>query len=239
MRIRRNRLAGAVAAAWCFLCLGLATAPAQQPDSTAAIQQIDAAVKARVDHVAGYNVTEHYAVYRGKDEAHSVAEMTVRTAYRKGVGKSYTIVSESGSAFIRKHVLEAILDDEKEINRPGTVEHSWITSANYDMKLKHEGIERVDERDCHALTITPRRKAPNMIEGSLWVDAKDGGIVRIEGIASQSPSVFTGPAHVMRRYASVNGYSMATQARAVSDSFLLGRTIISIDYRDYQIDVRQ
>jgi len=28
---------------------------------------------------------------------------------------------------------------------------------------------------------------------------------------------------------------MATQARAVSESFLLGRTTVTIDYRDYQI----
>jgi len=31
---------------------------------------------------------------------------------------------------------------------------------------------------------------------------------------------------------------MATNARAVSESFLLGRTIITIDYRDYQIQLR-
>jgi hypothetical protein len=31
---------------------------------------------------------------------------------------------------------------------------------------------------------------------------------------------------------------MATQARAMSDSFLLGRTTVTIDYRDYQIQLR-
>jgi hypothetical protein len=30
---------------------------------------------------------------------------------------------------------------------------------------------------------------------------------------------------------------MATQARAVSDSFLLGQTVVTIDYRDYQIQL--
>jgi len=237
MKARGNAWAGAIAAGWCCLCMGTAVAQAQQLDSTAVIQQVDAAVKARVDHVAGYTVTEHYAVYRGKDESHSAAEMTVRTVYRKGTGKSYTIVSESGSAFIRKHVLETLLDNEKEINQPGKREHSWITSANYEMKLKPGSLQRMDERDCHVLTITPRHKATNMIEGTIWVDAKDGEIVRIEGVSSQSPSVLTGPAHVMRKYASLHGYAMATQARAVSDSFLLGRTVIRIDYKDYQIEV--
>jgi hypothetical protein len=77
-----------------------------------------------------------------------------------------------------------------------------------------------------------------MIEGTLWVDARDGSIIRLEGTASQSPSVFTGPAQVMRQYVRINGFGMATQARAVSDSFLLGRTTVTIDYRDYQIELR-
>jgi hypothetical protein len=42
----------------------------------------------------------------------------------------------------------------------------------------------------------------------------------------------------MRHYFNVNGFSMATQARAVSDSFILGRTTVTIDYRDYKIQLR-
>jgi hypothetical protein len=210
---------------------------AQQPDAASVIQQIDAAVKARVDHVAAYTVTEHYAVYRGKDETHPAAEMTVKTQYRKETGKSYTILLRSGSQFIQNHVLNTLLENEQKINLPGNREASWLTSANYEMQLKPGGVLRLDGRDCLAVAITPRRKAPNMIEGTVWVDAKDGSIVRIEGVMSQSPSIFTGPAHVMRRYANVNGFGMATQARAVTDSVLLGQTVITIDYRDYQVQL--
>jgi hypothetical protein len=105
------------------------------------------------------------------------------------------------------------------------------------MKLKPGGVQPLDGRECLALAISPRRKAPNLIEGTLWVDAKDGSIVRIEGTASQSPSVFSGPAHLAREYANVNGFAMATHAKAVSDSFLFGQTTITIDYRDYQIQL--
>jgi hypothetical protein len=85
------------------------------------------------------------------------------------------------------------------------------------------------------LAISPWHKAPNLIEGTIWVDAKDGSIVRLEGITSESPSIFTGPSHLMRQYVNANGFAMATHARAVSDSFLLGRTVITIDYQNYQI----
>jgi hypothetical protein len=227
-----------VAAACLFACLGIVFLPAQQPDAASVIQLVDAAVKARVDHVAAYTVIEHYTVYRGKDETHPAAEMTVRTEYKAESGKNYTILSKSGSGLIHKYVLAPLLDNEKLINLPGNRERSWFTSANYEMQLKPGGVQRLDGRDCYALAVVPRYKAPNMIEGTLWVDARDGSIARIEGTASQSVSVFTDPARVMRQYVSVNGYAMATHARATSDSFLLGRTTVTIDYSDYQIQVR-
>jgi hypothetical protein len=121
---------------------------------------------------------------------------------------------------------------------PGIVEHSWFTSANYEMQLKPGGVQLLDGRECFALDIHPKHKAPNMIDGTLFVDAKDGSIVQIEGTASQSPSIFTGAAQVLRHYVNVNGFSMATQARAASDSWLLGRTTVTIDYRNYQIQLR-
>ena len=235
---RRLGTAQRVLAVSFLVWLGTAAVIAQQPDSASVITLVDAAVKARIDHVESYTVTEHYAVYRGKDETHAAAEMTVQTLYRQGSGKSYTILSESGSTFIRNHALRTLLYNEKNINLPGNVEHSWFTSANYEMQLKPGGVQLIDGRECFALAIHPKRKAPNLIEGTLMVDAKDGSIVQIEGTASQSVSIFTEPARVMRHYVSVNGYAMATHARAVSDSLLIGRITVTIDYRDYKMQLR-
>ena len=236
----RWRLNAASSVALCILaaCAGSAAAQVMQPDSAAIIQRVDAAVKARVDSILGYTVTEHYAVYRNNDEIHTVAEMTVKTVYRKDTGKSYTILSQQGSSIIRSVVLGGILDNEKRINQPGFREGSWLISANYEMKLKPGGTQQVDGRDCFLLAMTPRHKAPYLIEGTLWVDATDGSIVQLQGTTSKSSSFLTGPTQVMRQYASVNGFSEATHARAESDSSLFGRTVIKIDYQDYQIQVR-
>lgn len=233
--LRRQGATGAVAAAFLFAGLGVGISAAQQTDSASVIAKVDSAVKARVDGIASYTVTEHYAVYRGKDDSDLVAEMTVRTEYRKETGKNYTILSQSGSGFIVKHVLGAILDREKEINLPGIREHAWLTSANYVMTLKPGGVQRMDGRECFVLAVSPRQESPNLIEGTIWVDAKDGSLVHLEGSTLESPSIFTGRSQLMRQYVDVNGFGMATHARAVTDSFLLGRTVITIDYRDYQI----
>jgi hypothetical protein len=210
---------------------------AQQLDQAAVIRGVDAAVLSRVNRIAGYTVTEHYAVYRGADETHSVAEMTVKTTYRRETGKSYEVVSQGGSAIIRRLGLDPILDSEKDINRPENVEHSWISSENYDMTLK-PGTQIQDGRECLVLAINPKRKAPNLIVGTLWVDAKDYTIVRLEGVASKAPSVFAGTTHMMRQYEQVEGFAMATHARAESSTFLYGKTVVTIDYTGYDIQVR-
>jgi len=234
-RLRTGLLVGPILIAG---CLGTFAAQDERLAPNAVIQRVDAAVKARVDGIAGYTVSEHYAVFRNNDETHPVAEMTVKTTYQRDTGKSYAILSQSGSQIIRSLVLGAILDNEKHINQPGVREGAWLVSANYEMRLKPGGTQNLDGRDCILLALTPRRKAPYLVQGTLWVDANDGSIVQLEGTMSKSSSILTGPTQVKRQYANVSGFSQATHARAESDSFLFGRTVVKIDYTDYQVQLR-
>jgi hypothetical protein len=222
----------------CLVLLFIAEVSAPQPDPAAIIQHIDAVNRARYDNVLAYTDTEHYSVFRGKDQARPSAEMTVKTSYKKGIGKTYAVLSQSGSDLIQRFALRPLLDNEKAINDPAIVEKSWFTSANYQMKLKPGVAQTIDGRNCIALAINPKRKAPNMIEGTLWVDSDDNSIVEVDGVASRSPSVFAGTTKMMRRYANISGYAMAAHARAESNSFLFGRTVVVIDYSDYQIQLR-
>jgi hypothetical protein len=235
------RLKTARAAARIFLlgALGIAAAPTQEPDAAAVIRSIDAAVASRVDSVIGFIDIEHYSVYRGSDETHPVAEMTVKDAYKKGEGKTYTILSESGSGIVMRFGLKPLIENEERINKPGYVDKSWFTSANYEMKLKAGGVQKLNGRDCYVLAITPREKAPNLIDGTLWADARDGTLAKIEGIASQNPSPFSGKTHMMRQYENISGFGMAMHARAESNSMFYGRTVVTIDYSDYKLQVRE
>jgi hypothetical protein len=237
INVSQQRLLGSVVIAL-FAFLGTTMVPAQQLDTASVVRQVDAAVKARIENLAGYTVTEHYAVYRGDDEIHPIAEMTVMTTYKKESGKSYVIVSQTGSSIVRNLVLRTILENEQRLNQPGVREGAWITSANYEMKLKPGGTQPLDGRDCLVLGLVPRRKESYLIEGSLWVDSKDGSIVQLQGTASKSSSLVTGPTQVTRQYASIGGYSQATHVRAMSNSFMLGKTIVKIDYQDYHIQLR-
>lgn len=233
-RTRRRVACGVLGIALC----GSTTArnqPSQLPDAATVIRGIDAAVQDRVDSVMEFTDIEHYAVFRGKDQTHPVAEMTVKDSYRKGAGKTYTILSQSGSGIVFRFGLKPLLDREKDINEPANVARSWFNSTNYSMTPKLDKIERLRERDCIAVAVTAREKAPNTINGTIWVDRKDYSLTQIEGVASKNPSTFAGTTHMTREYEQIDGFPMATHARAESSSLFFGRTVVTIDYTDYRL----
>jgi hypothetical protein len=216
---------------------GTAATPAPVPDEAAVVRMIDAEVQDRYATVLGFTDIEHYQVFRGGDQTHPVAEMTAKDTYRKGSGKTYTVLSRTGSDMVQEFGLKPLLDNEERINNPATVAQSWFTSANYNMKLKPGGVQRLNGRDCFVLAIDPKQKAPNMVQGTLWVDARDGSIAQVEGVASKSPSAFAGTTHMTRQYTLIDGFPMATHARAESSSLLFGRTVVVIDYSDYHLQL--
>jgi hypothetical protein len=218
-------------APWCT------PAKAQESGEAEVIRSIDAAVHARAEGIEGYLVVEHFSVFRNSDEQHPAAEMKVKTIYRKATGKTQIVLSESGSELLRKMVLHELLNNEKHIDEPANREASWITSANYEMKLRPGGVQRLDGRDCYVLDISPKSKAPDMIDGTLWVDAKDGSVIQVQGVESKSGSVFTGPTQILRQYANVNGFALPAHSRAVANGKLFGRTVIKIDCQDYGVQV--
>ncbi len=213
--------------------------PAQQPDAAGVIHRVDAAAQYRYDNVLGFTDVEHYAIFRGNDETHPAAEMTVKTTYRQGSGKTYEILSQKGSSFLVRVGLRPLLDNEKDINLPGKVEQSWFTSANYEMKLKSPATQRMNGRDCYLLDVIAKRKATNMINGTMWADAQSGMIVRLDGIATRSPSALSSAPRLMRDYIDLDGFPMAVHARAESNSLFFGRTVVTIDYSQYHLQLRQ
>lgn len=220
------------------IALALLCLIAHAQTTSSLIQRIDAANHNRYDHVLGFTDVEHYEVFRGQDQTHPAATMTVKVTYRKGAGKSYQVLSRSGSGIIQKFGLQPLLDNEKAINDPAKVQNSWFTSDNYEMRPSSETRHMEDSRTCTAIEIHPRHKAPNLIDGTLWVSASDGEICEVNGIASQKPSIFAGTTHMTRYYRMVDGYAMATHARAESDSKLFGKTVVTIQYTEYHLQAR-
>jgi len=232
--LRRIRIAVALAS---LFSLSAACVGAQIPDLSTVIQGVDSSVKDRLDRLASYTVTEHYAVFRGHDESKPAAEMLVKTTYRKETGKSYQILSQSGSSLWRNEVLKTLLENEQRMSQPGNVETALINSSNYEIKFDKNAAQTLNGRQCLLLDITPRRKSQYLFQGLLWVDAHDYAIVQLKGTAAKSALFITNAAQMTRQYAEVDDLPMATHAEAVSGSALLGQTVVKVDYSGYQMQL--
>ena len=207
-----------------------------QENDAAVIQGIDASVASRDHSLNSYTVTEHYSVFRNREKVHPVAEMTVKTNYQRDKGKSYAVLSQSGSELFLKQVLGRVIDGERTATQPANRPNALITSANYNMRVK--GREVVDGRNCITLAIVPRRAAPLLFQGELWVDAQDYSIVQLSGLTSKSPNMLSGLVQVARHYATIDGFPLATHATATSSGWLLGQTTVEIDYTGYHVELR-
>jgi outer membrane lipoprotein-sorting protein len=224
--------------AMCLLLFFAATrSPAQSTPTQAALQKIDASVETRDQNLLGYTVTELYRVYRGVDKTHPAAQMTVKTTYQKDTGKSYVILSQSGSELILKEILGRVLDSERLMTQPANRSQALLNTANYNMTVK--GEEPVDGRTCDVVGIVPKKSSPYLFRGTIWVDAQDGSIVKLDGVASKAASVLAAATQVTRQYANIEGIPMATHASAVAGSWLLGQTTIEIDYSGYRMTLRK
>jgi len=199
------------------------------------IRRIDAAVKARVDHISGYTVQELYSIYRN-GEANPSVQVTVRTTYNRDTGKDYTPISATGSSILRSAVIDKVLANEKEMAKAANRESVAVTSTNYEMQPLPGHIS-INGRDCVIVNLKARRKVSYLFNGKGWFDASDFTLVHLEGSPAQSVSMFAGDATGKRDYAKIDGFSMAQHAEMHTHNFLLGDTLMKIDYTDYQIQL--
>ena len=122
------------------------------------------------------------------------------------------------------------------MTQPANRSRVVLTSLNYEMRPT--GSEDVNGIDCVRISIDPKTSSPYLFKGTIWVNAKDGDIVKLEGVTSKSASMLTGATQVSRVYEVMNGVPMATHATADASSWLLGSTTIDIDYTGYQMTMQ-
>ncbi len=210
---------------------GDAVSLAESPDTV--ITHVEAVIRARFEHIAKYVVSEHYAVYRN-GAAETAAEQTVQVTYQKSTGITYTTVSKVGSSMWLSRAIEPALESEREVNGV-TIRHQvMLTAENYEFEVD-PARDSVNGRDCFVLELKPRRKSPYLLNGKAWVDAKTYLLVRIRGTQSRSSSLLAGVPLITRDFAPISGFAMVVHEEIEAHTFLLGQTVIKIDYDGYDI----
>ncbi|HEY3837001.1 MAG TPA: hypothetical protein VGL72_10535 [Bryobacteraceae bacterium] len=195
------------------------------------LQRMDAHEQAVSRSLAGYTCMRRYTLENLR--FHKKAELNVRMTYSSPGHKKFEVLSEHGPAVIRQRVLLPMLTAEEEAGRDEIRPLTRMVLANYDFQLM--GSEVVEGRKAYRLQLTPKTRNKFLIRGQVWVDAENFGTVRVDAIPAQNPSLFIHNTHVVQQSTRFGDFWLPQFNRSNTDSFLFGRTEVTIDSWDYKI----
>jgi hypothetical protein len=181
----------------------------------------------------GYTSVRQYVLENSK--YHKEAYMIVRMTQCKDGSKEFKILTSSGWSGALNHVFAKLLKAEADASRPGNPEEdSRVTPQNYSFLMLR--TEEVDGRKAYVIRVIPKKEKQYLVRGTIWVDAKDLAIIRIEGAPAKSPSFWIKSVRFAHTYEKHDKFWLAASAHSVSDAWFFGPTKLRIDYFDYSLN---
>src|SRR4051794_5822436 len=136
---------------------------------------------------------------------------------------SYTGMIFQGNDSIKKDVIARYLQAEVEASKGPSI---GITQANY--KFKYYGMYGSGDWQQYLFEVTPRRKAPGLFEGWLWIDAKTKLPVREQGHFVKNPSVFLKRVDFVRDYDVRSGMAQPSEVTSTVTTRIVGEAKLTI-----------
>jgi len=157
------------------------------------------------------------------------------TEYTAQNGFNYEITAEGGSDFIRRKVLRALLHGEREVISQGDSARSSLARANYTFQpngVDHDGLANV--------LLSPRRKEPVLVAGTMFLQPADGNLVRLEGRLAKSPSFWVKNVDIVRKYERIGGAVVPVALESKAQMRMLGGSgTLRMTYTYSEIDGRR
>lgn len=229
-----SRLFLAVVFAFTAELVSPANAATSVPASLTASQIVDEMQQhdlAREDGLKQYTALRHYDVeYRGFS-TRIAAKMDVEVSYDTATGKSFRIVSQSGSNFLCEKVLKRAVDSEKEASQDKG--STALTEANYRFHLL--GSESVTGRLAYILHVEPVTASKFLYRGKIWVDAADFAVVKMETEPAKSPSFLIARTLIHWTSAKTDGFWLPEQLRSETKVRVGGTAVLTINYGSYAV----
>lgn len=148
---------------------------------------------------------------------------------------SFKSVKFTGDKFVKNNVITRLLQSEVDHVQKGDPAASAISETNY--KISYKGTEDIDGLQVHVYQLKPRRKDPNLFKGKIYVDVRTGSLRRAEGTVSKSPSFFIRKIEFVQDFADIDGVTVPVEMRSTTKARIIGKAIISIFHRGYQVKV--
>ncbi len=214
----------------------LAILPGAPPPPLTAPEIVERMVRAdheRLSALSGYTGTRRYRFENQRFGKR--AEMTVRVTCDRQGAKTFEVIAESGSGFVRHRIIRKMIDAEREASQKGEQEQTRILPANYDFRLI--GTDISNGRASYVLEITPKTRNKFLICGRIWVDAEDSAIARFEGSPAKNPSFWVRSVQVVHRYERTGRFWLPVMNQSRANARIFGATDVDIEYFDYVTSV--
>lgn len=177
-----------------------------------------------------YHAVRHYSViYRGFGRT-ITADMDAEMDYDAISGKSFRIVSETGSKTLCHRVLERAIDSEREAwkDRASTA----LTEANYVFRLL--GTDELNGRPAYLLTVEPIKPSKFLYKGKIWVDLVDFAVEQMEVEPAKNPSFWISQTLIHHSNKNANGFWLPERNQSTTKVRIGGTAVMTIDYGTYQ-----
>jgi hypothetical protein len=177
-----------------------------------------------------YKAVRHYSVeYQGLGTIK--ASMEVEVEFDATSGKTFRILTQSGSKIFGEKVLKRAMDSEKEAWHDGAA--TAMTQANYRFQLL--GSESVNGRPTYILNVEPLTESKFLYRGKIWVDATDFAVVKVEASPAKNPSFLISRTVIRYTCAKTGDFWLPQQSRSETKVRIGGTAVLTIDYGTYQI----
>jgi hypothetical protein len=174
----------------------------------------------------------YHLVYRGFPGDRE-AEMTVQAIFNSPSSKEFKVISQSGSRMILDRVFKKLMESEQEAAQPAISARTQLNRDNYSFELV--GYEPAPSGGLYVLRVNPKTKSKYVYRGTVWVDATDFAVTRIEGEPAQNPSFWTKRTEIHHEYKKVDAFWLPVRNESVSYIRLGGRATLTIEYKDYRV----
>jgi hypothetical protein len=175
---------------------------------------------------------EYQLVYSGFP-GHREAKVEVDFTFQQPDQKQFTTVSQSGSKIIITRVFQKLMASEKEAASEGNRSRAALTPANYDFRLL--GGDDVNGRPAYVLHVEPRTDYKYLYRGTVWVDAAELAVVKIEAEPAKRPSIWISRTAIHHTYQKVGDFWLPAENQSDTDVRLGGHANLTIRYTGYNI----
>jgi hypothetical protein len=144
---------------------------------------------------------------------------------------TYKVLGFQGDSTVKQEVISRYLDAEQESQ---TYKGIAITPANYKFKFKGRQKLSADAGWVYVFALSPRKKAPGLFKGEMWLDEATFLPVFEKGRLVKNPSIFFKHVDFERAYKIDNGMAVPQSMSSVIDCRLVGKVQLNVNYTNFE-----